>query len=403
MSVRATNWAWSLEEVMGSEALVLLALADQANDEGFCWPAQQKLAPKARQSVSTLRRSLRSLEKMGLLTTITRSSTRGRRSNLYLLHIGAKPDLSMKSARPVALSEEAAQACQMLEEAEEASEAVFVANKATGQFDRLPQSVIDDRLQPVTGDRLLYKEPPLGTTRPYPTLPAAPAPDQAASAKVGSGGKTSTQGTKGTRNVPAEGAGVPVGEVLPRPGSRVQAGPVKGPKTAEAGLSEQERALLGACLPAWMASLDKRGAHKVAQALKERVDAGWQPSQIRGLLDGNPPSQIIHMPSLVLNRLERNVDIDCAPARLSAEAKKRASERRKQIIAASEQPQAPLDAKTQAAANAAKKWVAQNYPALEGMDAALAAVCYQKNACGQKLGGFEKNRLAKIGVTLPTE
>lgn len=399
MSVRASTWAWSLEEVMGSEALVLLALADQANDEGLCWPAQEKLAPKARQSVSTLRRSLRSLEKMGLLTTITRSSTRGRRSNLYLLHIGAKPDLSMRSAKAVTLSEEDAQACEMLEEA---SEAVFVANKATGQFDRLRQPVIDDRLQPVTGDRLLYKEPPLGTTKPNPTLPTAPAPEQAASAKVGSGGKTSTQGTEGTRNVPVEGAGVPVGEVKPRPGSRVQAGPVKGPKTAEAGLTEQERALLGACLPAWMSALDKRGAHKVAQALKARVDAGWQPSQIRGLLDGNPPSQIIHMASLVLNRLERNVDIDCAPARLNAEAKKRASERRKQIIAASEQPQAPLDAKAQAAANAAKKWVAQNYPALEGMDMALAAVCYQKNASGKKLSGFEKNRLTKIGVTLPT-
>ena len=400
MSVRASTWAWSLEEIMGSEALVLLALADQANDEGLCWPSQEKLAPKARQSVSTLRRSLRSLEKMGLLTTITRSSTRGRRSNLYLLHIGAKPDLSMKSARPVALSDEAAQACQMLEEAEEASEAVFVANKATGQIDRLPQPVIDDRLQPVTGDRLLYKEPPLRTTKPNPTLPT-PARSQAANAGVGSGGKTSTQEIASARNVPVEGPGVPVGEVLPRSGSRVQAGPVKGPKTAEAGLDEQERALLGACLPAWMASLDKRGAHKVAQALKERVDAGWQPSQIRGLLDGNPPPQIIHMASLVLNRLERNVDIDCAPARLSAEAKKRASERRKQIITASEQPQAPLDAKTQAAANAAKKWVAQNYPALEGMDAALAAVCYQKNACGEQLSGFEKNRLTKIGVRLP--
>lgn len=309
--------------------------------------------------------------------------------HLYLLHIGAKPDLSMRSARTVNLEEDAAQACQMLEEA---SSAVFVANKATGQIDRLPQSVI--------GDRLLYKEPSLRTTKPNPTLPT-PVPDRAASAKVGSGGKTSTQGTKGTRNAPVEGAGVPVGEVKPRPGSRVQAGPVKGPKTAEAGLDEQERALLGACLPAWMASLDKRGAHKVAQALKERVDAGWQPSQIRGLLDGNPPPQIIHMPSLVLNRLERNVDIDCAPARLSAEAKKRASERRKQIIAASEQPQAPLDAKTQAVANAAKKWVAQNYPALEGMDLALATVCYQKNACGEQLSGFEKNRLAKIGVRLP--
>lgn len=399
MSVRATNWAWSLEEVMGSEALVLLALADQANDEGFCWPSQEKLAPKARQSVSTLRRSLRSLEKMGLLTTITRSSTRGRRSNLYLLHIGARPDLSMKSAKAVTLSEEAVQACEMLEEA---SGAKFVANKATGQIDRLPQPVIGDRLQPVTGDRLLYEEPPLRTTKPNPTLPT-PARAQAAGAKVGLGGKTSTQGTDGTRNVPVEGPGVPVGEVKPRPGSRIQGGPVKGPKTAEAGLSEQERALLGACLPAWMASLDKRGAHKVAQALKARVDAGWQPSQIRGLLDGNPPSQIIHMASLVLNRLERNVDVDCAPARLNAEAKKRASERRKQIIAASEQPQAPLDAKAQAAANAAKKWVAQNYPALEGMDMALAAVCYQKNASGKKLSGFEKNRLTKIGVTLPTE
>lgn len=397
MSVRASTWAWSLEEVMGSEALVLLALADQANDEGLCWPSQEKLAPKARQSVSTLRRSLRSLEKMGLLTTITRSSTRGRRSNLYLLHIGAKPDLSMKSARTVNLGEGAAQACQMLEDA---SSAVFVANKATGQFDRLPQSVIGDRLQPVTGDRLLYTEPPDRTTKPNPTLPTAPARSQAANAKVGSGGKTSTQGTEGTRNAPVEGASVPVGEVKPRPGSRVQGGPVKGLKTAEVGLSEQERALVGACLPVWMSALDKRGAHKVAQALKVRVDAGWQPSQIRGLLDGNPPSQIIHMASLVLNRLERNVDIDCAPTRLSVEAKKRASERRKQIISQREQ-EVPVDAKAQAAANAAKKWVAKNYPALEGMDLALATVCYQKNASGEQLSGFEKNRLAKIGVRLP--
>ena len=382
---------------MGSEALVLLALADQANDEGFCWPSQEKLAPKARQSVSTLRRSLRSLEKMGLLTTITRSSTRGRRSNLYLLHIGARPDLSMRSARTVNLGEDAAQACQMLEEA---SSAVFVANKATGQFDRLPQPVIGDRLQPVTSDRLPYIEPSLRTTKPNPTLPTAPAPDKAASAGVGLGGKTSTQGAGRARNVPVEGPGAPVGEVKPRPGSRVQVGSFKGLKTAEVGLSGQERALVGACLPAWMASLDKRGAHKVAQALKERVDAGWQPSQIRGLLDGNPPSQVIHMASLVLNRLERNVDIDSAPARLNAEAKKRASERCKQIIAQRER-EVPLDPKAQAVANAAKEWVAQNYPALGGMDMALAAVCYQKNACGEQLSGFEKNRLAKIGVRLP--
>ena len=76
------------------------------------------------------------------------------------------------------------------------------------------------------------------------------------------------------------------------------------------------------------------------------------------------------------------------------------SERCKQIIAQREQ-EVPLDEKAQAAANAAKKWVAKNYPTLEGMDAALAVVCYQKNASGEQLSGFEKNRLAKIGVRLP--
>ena len=59
---------------------------------------------------------------------------------------------------------------------------------------------------------------------------------------------------------------MPVGEVKPRPGSRVQGGHVKGLNGREVGLSEQERALVGACLPAWMSALDKRGAHKVAQA-----------------------------------------------------------------------------------------------------------------------------------------
>lgn len=106
------------------------------------------------------------------------------------------------------------------------------------------------------------------------------------------------------------------------------------------------------------------------------------------------------MASLVLNRLERNVDIDCAPARLNAEAKKRASERCKQIISQRER-EVPLDPKAQAAANAAKEWVAQNYPALGGMDMALATVCYQKNTLGEQLSEFEKNRLTKIGVRLP--
>ena len=38
MSTRASNWVWELEDLGPSETLVLLALADQADDEGYCCP-----------------------------------------------------------------------------------------------------------------------------------------------------------------------------------------------------------------------------------------------------------------------------------------------------------------------------------------------------------------------------
>ncbi len=41
MSIKAMTWAWGLAELPLRESMVLLALADNANDEGYCWPSQE--------------------------------------------------------------------------------------------------------------------------------------------------------------------------------------------------------------------------------------------------------------------------------------------------------------------------------------------------------------------------
>ena len=105
MSVRVSSWVWGLETLTdNAPLLVLLALADAANDEGYCWHNQKTLCKKSRQSESTARRALRKLEAMGLVTTFRRMTSRGLASNLYLLNVGAEPDHTLQSDQSVTLN-----------------------------------------------------------------------------------------------------------------------------------------------------------------------------------------------------------------------------------------------------------------------------------------------------------
>ena len=104
VSTRASNWVWELEDLGPSETLVLLALADQANDAGVAWPAQGSLARRARQTDRNVRRMLVKLERMGLLSVERRSSSHGRKSNRYRLHVGARIGESLESRQPDELS-----------------------------------------------------------------------------------------------------------------------------------------------------------------------------------------------------------------------------------------------------------------------------------------------------------
>ena len=70
MSAEATNWVWKHSEAAGSDRLVLLALADFADESGHCFGSWTTLEHKTKLSRSTIARSLARLEKDGILTKV---------------------------------------------------------------------------------------------------------------------------------------------------------------------------------------------------------------------------------------------------------------------------------------------------------------------------------------------
>jgi len=68
MSVEATTWVWKHSATRGNNRLVLLAIADWADDDGGnAWPSVRKLAEKCLLSESTVHRIIRELSEAGQL------------------------------------------------------------------------------------------------------------------------------------------------------------------------------------------------------------------------------------------------------------------------------------------------------------------------------------------------
>lgn len=78
---------WEHSEAAGTDLLVLLALADIADDNGECWPSIGHIARKCRIDSRTTQRRIRSLEKLGEVVVIPgggkTSTAGGTRSNRY--------------------------------------------------------------------------------------------------------------------------------------------------------------------------------------------------------------------------------------------------------------------------------------------------------------------------------
>ena len=88
MSIKIMDKVWSDSSQKGSALLLLLAIADHAADDGYCWPSTETLAEKIRMSVRTVYRLVEAIEKDGELYVV-----RGNRNNRYVVTLGMSDEV----------------------------------------------------------------------------------------------------------------------------------------------------------------------------------------------------------------------------------------------------------------------------------------------------------------------
>ena len=72
MSIKAMSWAWEQATTSSGAKLVLLALADHANDDGECWPGMKRIAEKCGMSARQVSNHVTNLQQAGLISTSRR-------------------------------------------------------------------------------------------------------------------------------------------------------------------------------------------------------------------------------------------------------------------------------------------------------------------------------------------
>lgn len=383
MSIQAMTWVWGLEGLDTSQTMVLLALADAANDDGFaCWPSQETIARKSRMSVRSVKRHIATLRDAGLIDVEMQSSTRGRMTNLYRLHVGAERDFSALSRQRVKLAPS------------NSASGEIVDIPAKGQIDPLRNDGSNEAPKgtPMTPTKGTPVSPcNIGTviknhqTKPNQThqeeLPekqlcgnrgggletsepgcdalvacgdASLATSDRASSKAGhagvagedeapnptpsSSGYCQTPRKRSVRHLERANRGGVVSGQGSAPESRSESrlesfeGSVGSGVEVEIGspLVEADAELIAECLPPPLRVLDAAGAVAVARVLRECVDAGWQPSQIRQVMDQALPPNVGRLPALVCYRLRANVLNGLPPARSADEDPRVRRERERQ-------------------------------------------------------------------------
>jgi len=92
VSMKALEFVWEHSKQKGSELVVMLALADMANDNGQCYPGKSYLADKCRMTPRNLNYVLNKLVEAGEIRVIHRKrEANDNQSNIYRI-IGLDTD-----------------------------------------------------------------------------------------------------------------------------------------------------------------------------------------------------------------------------------------------------------------------------------------------------------------------
>lgn len=88
MSVRVSTLVWGRSQAKGHVLLLMLSLADQANDDGYCWPKQATLARRLRLGGDrAVRKAIAAAEEMGELSIIHRTHEGRYIGNAYQINL----------------------------------------------------------------------------------------------------------------------------------------------------------------------------------------------------------------------------------------------------------------------------------------------------------------------------
>lgn len=140
MSIRCTKWAQDQRLDNPSAQIVLYVIADFADEDGMSWPRLATIATLSRQSRSSVKRRLREMQALGLLTRNKRHLDSGRRTTDEL-RLQLDKFVSLSSAAENDLSEDASDTNQDV-----------VGEGGTGQID--PTAGVRVTADPTVGSQV---------------------------------------------------------------------------------------------------------------------------------------------------------------------------------------------------------------------------------------------------------
>lgn len=350
MSSEAMAWAKRCGEVGSVPQLVLMLMADWADHEDKAWPGVKTLAAMTCRSERTIIRAVKRLEDAGLIEKSARTAwcaldnpaclSKGphkhRTSNLYRLKVGAVPVLPARGRSVPSAKEEESKGDRMSlmkETAESCGNPISDKMSLLSFNSDISGRSIVTPVSPVCNRDTLEDYPPDPTQPPSPSIEEVSDVDfglgsvasgidsgYEAVAEVTAASPVATSATRGGRRDPQK-----------RPGAAKDPGAGRGAESA----SEADLAILAACVPASMRVMDARGLGLVVGLLRERLDAGWAPGEIKRLLDSPLPDRVARMSGFVASRLRRLVAVGESP-RAQAAAATRERERLEAKRAAAE-------------------------------------------------------------------
>ena len=313
--------AWALDRVRGISVgakIVLISLAEFANEQDVTWVSRERLISRVECSPRALSGYFKELEACGALTREARyewctsescsrtGEHKHRRGTVYRIHPELRIDMR------AATSADSAPVTESLE-----SQRKFHSGSICASEDTVANS---RRSQAQTSATITYRKEP--SIEPPNLTPPPPVGDGSVGLGTGFADRVAVEGE------PASTVATPA----PPEGHRDPQGPRRSPKKPAPGAddrgaesaSEADLAILAACVPEPMRVMDARGLGLVVGLLRERLDAGWTPGEIKRLLDSPLPDRVARMSGFVASRLRRLVAVGESPrAQAAAAARER--------------------------------------------------------------------------------